>query len=151
MATYYDYTDADDLKLLPVTMRTAEELQEVSAIAEADAIAYYTEGAPNEDYTLRTVERAATQTGDYEYVYLVGYEEDADDADTGLALALKRAIAEVIRWRLTQWKREMGIASESDDRGRSKTYTLDAHTTNFPPAWNRWLEPFDSREDAWGV
>ncbi len=153
MATYFDAKNDNHLKLLPPSLRKAEDVADLATIVEADVIAVYTDPFNNEDFTLRETIRSSEEQGDFEFVHLAGYKLDADDVDTdpGLLLALRRTIAEVIRWRAAQWKREMGVASESDDRGKNRTYTLDAHSTNFPPGWDRWLDKFDTREPPWGA
>lgn len=154
MAAYFDTTDNADLAMLPKILRTAEELADVAAESEADVILQYTEpqAADSEDFTLRENLRFNVQTGDFEFVYLAGFTEDAadPDVDPGLKKAMKRTVAAVIHWRLNQWKREPGVISESDDRGKSRTYS-DQIDSPFPPGWDRWLAPFDTREPAWGT
>ncbi len=73
--------------------------------------------------------------------------------DPNLKLALKRAIAEVIAWRLNQWKSiEPGVeASSGTDGGvpKSKKFRATAED-RYPPDWTRWLYAFDSRPVLWG-
>lgn len=166
MATYFDATKQEHLELLPKTLRSDEMLKEVAAQAEADVIGMFTEGAPYTNYTDReaqlqdgivhteVVGEEITAVGlpsgavvPRLYVYLRGFKADASHAnvDPNLKLALRRTIAEVIRWRLMQWKRELGIQASSDSIGKNRTYHEDVRSA-FPPGWDRWLRPFKSDE-----
>lgn len=151
MTTYFNPGAPEDLRLLPTGARDAKDLPDVAGLAEADVINCYTRTIFYVA-TWMTVYRPATQlAGTDRWVFLRGYKEDAAQVtDAGFALAMKRAIAEVIRWRLGDWKNDPRVASEgSTAEGRSKSYR-DGADDNFPEGWDRWLEPYDTREPAWG-
>lgn len=162
MATYFIV--ANDKTLLPPDIRTDPELANVAPLAEADVIGMFTEAPPYLNYTARAgqladgivsqevqgVDISASVTGPQLRVYLRGYAVDAAQADTNLAAAMKRTIAEVIRWRMNQWKREQGLSSSSDSVGKNRAY-LENFQDAFPPEWDRWLRPFRSDEVCWGL
>lgn len=153
MTTYFNVGAPEDLRLLPTGSREAKDLPDVAALAEADVINEYTRTVVSIDsWAIVTQYRPATQlAGTDRWVYLRGFKEDASQVtDVGFGVAMKRAIAEVIRWRLGDWKTDQRVESEgSTTEGRSRSYRDDARDT-FPPGWDRWLEPFDTREPAWG-
>jgi hypothetical protein len=155
MASYFDWTADADKAFLPPEYRDASELQNVAAIAEADVIEFFTEYTGDTAYKVVSTVREQTDIADSDYmtVFLRGYEEDADDADVdpGLKRAMKKTIAEVIRWRMDKWKESAGLESETDDRGTTRTMMTEFLRGAFPPGWKRWLRPFDSSERAWGV
>lgn len=172
MANYFDYASADDKKLLLSSHRTHPDLETVAALAEADVIEHYTERPPEILYTARLGARVdgliTGATGRFEdvtttgqpssatvaqrRVYLLGYKTDSGHADVDPALktALKRAIAEVINWRLSRLTREPAVDSASDGGGKSRSFSPNSQDA-FPPEWSRRLEPFDSREGLVGL
>jgi len=88
-------------------------------------------------------------------VFLRGYKVNSQDpnVDQNLYFALKRTIAEVIAWRLNQWKAiEPGVSSTSGtDAGTPKSKTFRATAEDkYPPDWTRWLYAYDSRPLLWG-
>ena len=171
MATYF--STAADLGLLPPGMRTDAELANVAALAEADVIQHFTQDPPYFLYTEQLglqgfidasigVGEDITTQAPYAgavvpqvRVYLRGYKADSADplVDPNLKYALKRAIAEVIAWRLWQWKQlEPGVSAASGTDGgtpKSRTFRPTAED-RFPPEWYRWLLPYDSRPVLWG-
>lgn len=171
MASYFDSADADDKNLLRSGFRSHADLTSVAELAEADAIEFYTERPPEILYTSRlgtTLDGLVTgATGRYEdvsstglssnstapqrRVYLLGYKADANhvDVDPALRTALKRAIAEVINWRLTMLNRDAAVMSVSGDK-KSVLYAANSQDS-FPPDWNRRLTVFDSREGLIGL
>lgn len=170
MASYFDATAPADLQLLPQYMQSDSELAYIASQVEADVISMYTERAPYYLYTARqeylrnglvstetvgediSAQNAPTGAITPQLrVYLKGYKADASDAlvDPNLKTALKRTIAEVIRWRIVQWKREQGLMSSSDSEGTSRSYGPQS-SDPFPPNWNRYLKPFESGEAIFG-
>lgn len=165
MAPYFDPNDVSHLALLPAELREAQDLADVAADAEADVVNHYTRRAPDLRYTaqqpialdgqpvvLLLTDRTATQVGVGLYVFLEGYQEDADHAsvDPDLKTDLRRAIAEVIKWRLRRWSQDLAVQSEGNRDGMSRTYR-DAVDDPFPRGWDRWLRKHDSREPAWAI
>jgi hypothetical protein len=169
MATYFDATSPTDQALLPKAIRASEELANVAALAEADVIAQYTRSVPYLNFTSREEylrdgivstevvgEDISNQSAPSNaivprlMVFLRGYKVDSADAlvDPGLKLAMKRTVAEVTRWRLAQWHKEILISSSSDSIGKSRQYADNAGDA-FPPDWNRWLQPYESEEPLW--
>lgn len=145
----------------------------VAALCEADVIGYFTADPPYFLYTnqlgLQGFLDASGGMGEdvtnqgapsnaivpQLRVYLSGYKVDASNAavDPNLRLALKRTIAEVIAWRLNQWKSiEPGVASTSGtDAGAPKSRVFRATAEDrYPPDWTRWLYAYDSRPILWG-
>jgi hypothetical protein len=114
VATYFDATadSADVAGYLPAGYtRTAPRIWTVVASqAEADVIGRYTavlapgrlQDLPTDAVTTQTG-RTYTSLGDGTAVYLRGYTEDAADCtDAALVVAMKRAIADAIVWKLTR-------------------------------------------------
>lgn len=173
MTTYFDPNNTGDKNLLPPGMRSDSELANVASLAEADVIGYYTQEPAYFLYTnqlgLQGFFDASFGVGEditnqiapanavvpQVRVFLRGYKADAADpaVDPNLKLALKRSIAEVIAWRLNQWKEiEPGVASSSGtDAGTPKSKTFRATAEDrYPTDWTRWLYPYDSRPQLWG-
>lgn len=168
MATYFDPTDSTHLALLPVGMRQDSDLATIAAQVEADVIGFFTKQGPyinftnlerfleNGIVTTEVVGEDVTATGSpsnaivpHLYVYLKGYKADANDAnvDPNLKAALRRTIAEVIRWRMTQWKRELGV--QQAGKGKDRTmFSPDAYDP-FPQGWDRWLIQFRADDPLW--
>lgn len=154
-ATYFKPADPAHLALLPDKLRTATGLADVATEAERMAIDAFTAPAPEVLYTARLIRNrqatvVATVDGTDILVYLRGYAVDADAADPNLRLALRRAIANVIRWRLAQNRVDPIVASESSaDGSKTVTYRNDAQD-GLPEGWDDPLGPYDTREPPWG-
>jgi len=150
-AMYFQTSDPDHLALLPTKLRGASELVDVAAEAERMVIDQFTAPAPDLLYTARLIRNrqvtvVATVDGTDILVYLRGYAVDADAADANLALALRRAIANVIRWRLAQSRVDPIVASESSaDGSKTVTYRNEA-LDGMPDGWDDPLAPYDTRE-----
>jgi len=172
VASYFDPTDNTHLALLPAPLRAHAELFELAPVVEADVIGFYTRRVHDARYTvlqptgqpLKTVlpysfvftpRGYATDLGNGEYVYLIGYTLDAADplADPLLVAALRKEVAHVLRWRLRQWDRDPAIESESSGQamgGRNVKYRAWSEEP-FPRDFPRWTKPFDSRPITWGL
>lgn len=163
MTTYFDSNDVAHLALLPPEMREAQDLADVAAEAEADVINVFTKRTPDLRYTalqpavgdgaptvLLYSDRQATMIGDQLYVFLHGYQEDADHAsvDPDFKVAMRRAIAEVIKWRLRRWSQDLAVQSEGNRDGMSRSWR-DSAEDPFPKGWSRWLREYDTREPVW--
>lgn len=153
MTTYFDAKSQDDLALLPSGQRKHPDVEHMATVAEADVIRHFTKTMPSRIFTTFdpmssvTADGAAIyRIGDTErYVFLRGYNADASQADAALATAMKYAIAEVLSWQITHLGVETSVASSADGGGKSRSYR-HASKSKFPPSWDRWLQPFDTRE-----
>lgn len=155
MSSYFDSTDEADLAYLPERFRDTEELATIATQAEADCIRAYLFSPPGSLYTAREgwVSDAVLFDSDLNlYVWLRGYQIDAADPDTNVNFkqALKETIADVVTWRLRTWHRDPTIASESVERGKSKTFRPEAREP-FPMHWDYRLQIYDTREVTWGL
>lgn len=172
MASYFDISA--DKNLLPLGIRSAAELANVAAMAEAAVIGAFTMSPSYYLYTaydsfVRTQTNAtwllgysergagedisATTPGAAQIrVFLTGYKVDAAhaDVDPNLKTAMKRTIAMVIRWWMVGWNRGQGLASSSDLQSKTRSYRDNADHA-FPPDWDMFLRPFDCRPLAWGL
>lgn len=156
MATYFNPSDEDDKRLLPVSVRDNPEVADLAPVIEDEVITFYTEVL---DYPItpdRLRYRDATQIGgtsSVRWVFLRGYTEDSDDADVDAAFktAFKRTIARVIAWRIAQGKGDPLLVSESSaDGAKAKTRRRTAWEP-LPEGWNDLLAPYDTREPAWMI
>jgi len=170
VATYFDPTDPADLQLLPPSLRDAPVVEELAPLVEDDVIALYTRHYHDARYTLLqpvaspplgftqrpsfvfTPRGFATDIGGGQLVYLIGYMPDSADAqtDVGLVKAMKREIAETLRWRAKQWDRDPGVRSEGGQSGLTRSYA-ESVDDPFPPSFGRWLKPYDSRPTNWAL
>lgn len=163
MSGYFDASQAsDDLKLLPTHLRRDENLETLAAQVEAEIVAHYTTStfdAPA--YAWQAVDgwdgavlvdgpgAGAVKLTDYLYVRLRGYAPDGTLAEAYFKEAMRREMADVLRWRLTQAKRNPAIASESDG-DKSVTYVEDAAET-FPASFPLYLRPFVVVDGSWSL
>lgn len=150
MASYFQFDDADDLKLLHSSIRTSAELENVASSAEADVIATYRFRISGGSWRLRN-QILNSEGSPYLYpnedfvVYLDGYRPDADDALTSTLLkdALKRAIANVISHRLRSYNSQGKVKREK--RGRREVEFQSASDNDWPDNWSSSLAEFDLR------
>lgn len=166
MASYFDSTpESQDLLLLPESMRKSQEIANIATVAERDVIAKYTTRSPRWRHgphfwnwgfgswygQCSYVLTLGNQTLTF-YVWLLGYKEDADDADVDpdLKQALKDTIADVVAWRVRNRLKDPTIMSESTDDGKTVTYN-DQVRSPLPPDFDWRLLPFSVREPAWGI
>lgn len=158
MAPYFNFANEADLKLLPAWARSHSELEWLATQVEADVIRYYTRPLRDEFeafriqdalYPMALNSRTLELLGNHEAVYLWGFKLDADDpaVDPYLKAAMKRAVAEVMAWRLRQVRVDPMVTTESGE-GKSKTYRMDANEP-FPQGWERWLDNFEATEPMW--
>lgn len=138
--------ETTDLLLLPAGQRGHDELAAVAASAEADVLAQYT----------GLVFRTGCITVDAgtvveRYVYLKGYSIDPTLSAASFAIAFRREIARVIRWRLDQWQKKPLLTSESTGQGATaKSYRADAEAM-FPPDFGVGLRVFVIARDLAGL
>lgn len=145
---YFDVADDDHKALLPDSIRGGAELENVAADAEADVIAAFTDTCPSAS-SLDCVQLLdADGDGIGLYVCLKGYTTDPAEAEQNLAAAMRRSIAEVIRWKWPQRNREPSLSAESTDMGKSRTFRSDSEVP-IPASALRWLVPYDSRKPVY--
>lgn len=166
MANYFNPENADDLRLLPKALRSADDLEEIADEVEADILNVYTRAlnielspglgwyawGPLLAYRPATQLKNADGSLTNRWVFLRGYAQDANDSsvDPGLKLALKRAIAEVMRHRIGIKRADPLISSQTDTgQGMSKSFRAEV-LEPFPTGWDRWLAPYDTVQPLWG-
>lgn len=168
MASYFDATNDEDVALLPKKLQDDENLALLAARSEAEVIAQYTVNV----YTPIPIglgytaigqvpydlgpNTAAVKVAPFIYVCLRGYAVDPTAADgyaaaianaSGLYLALKREIAGVVTYRITQNKHETGLVMENDGT-KQRMYRQDAED-QWPRRFGFWLRDFDVRPVNW--
>lgn len=159
MTAYFNPADQNDLAYLPENFRQDSRVAALAPIVEADVIGEYTRSLPstfdlyriNESVYPLVVIGTYERLGTYLGVFLRGYKADASDSavDPYFKVAMKRAIAEVLVWRIQQVRVDPMVESESADN-KSKTYRPEA-SEPFPPSWKRWLLPFETQEVNWAL
>jgi hypothetical protein len=146
MATYFDPTNAADLKLLRSAFRDVAEILEIAAGAEADVIRMYTGRLYPWSAGKVMVGPPTSIGGNPErFVYLWGYTVDSAAASADFLDALKRTVAHVVDWRI-------GVSKRDPSMGAGQTKTIrslagDANT-EFPRGWNWRLHEYDVRPDS---
>jgi len=168
VSVYFDHTDPAHLALLPVGMRRSTELEDLAPEVEQDVLNHYTRRQHDMRYTVLqpvsappvgvaarptfvfTPRGYATDIGNGALVYLAGYTADSSDAlcDPNLRNALRREVADVLKWRLAQLSHDVGVASVSGQGGVTKSYREHADDP-FPPHFGRWLKAYDTRPPNW--
>lgn len=166
MANYFNPENADDLRLLSAPLRNDSDLEEIASEVEADILNVYTRAlnielspglgwyawGPLLAYRPATQLKRADGSTSNRWVFLRGYTQDANDptVDVDFKLALKRAIAEVMRHRIGIRRADPLVASQTDTgQGMSKSFRAEV-LEPFPTGWDRWLYPYDTREPCWG-
>jgi hypothetical protein len=127
----------NDLTMLPLSQRDHEDLANIATNAEADVIRHFTKAREHED-ALVLDSGLPTER----YVWIRGYQVDPNDADVtdGFRDAMRRTIANVIRWRIPRNAKPANVVAESGDK-RTKDYRPDAES-EFPPGFAAPLSPF---------
>lgn len=146
MATYFDITSYADINLLHGDVRNHCELSNVAAQVESDVINRFRErnrgaGYPYPYFASSVGTPYSTTDGKY-IIWLDGYKEDADEADTRLKDALRRTIADVISHRLRYYEEENGVKRFSQGRV-SIEYSGSGRDAEWPRQWSRRLTEFD--------
>lgn len=161
---YFDPTDAVNcLPLLPVTLQGSVDLARLSMECEADLLNHFTKPINRVTYlnypapaVLPIALRLTSVFTDLLNglgVFLAGYTVDPTQCtDTHFVTAIRRSVALLIQWRYTQSQRDVQVKQATGTAGTlaggQKTWaTFDA----MPPAWDRYMKPYDTREGEWGV
>lgn len=161
MSRYFDPTDPTHLALLPKGLREDEDLVNIAAVVEDDIIDAFTRLTP--DCTLR-YSNPSTLPSEWNlayglevgtvterWVWLKGYNPDAAQAIASFATAMRREVANTIRWRHARDNKKPNVESESaGDPATTKTYRADAEH-RFPPDFGRALEPFKIGATVWAI
>jgi hypothetical protein len=155
---YFDVNEPTHLALLPAEIREWVEVRDMAAAVEFDVIEKYTDRERDTSYTASGTAwnvpdplvigyRERVEVADGLYVYLKGYKADATEADAAFALAMRRAVADVLAWRVRRARATPAVQSESGQGSgaASKSYTNEWHS-NWPRGWQRWLRRYDTRE-----
>lgn len=149
---YFNAGGADnDVTLLPIRFRDAQELPDLADVVEQEIIAFYTRSThfdpiwAHRETSWGTIiwsgpYAGAVKIADGLYVMLRGYAEDAALAELRFKDAMRREIAHVLRWRLPQGKREPGVESDSD--GDRSTSFRDSADDRFPTSFPAHVGPF---------
>lgn len=117
-----------DSGLLHASVRSDPELDNAASKAEFDLFAAYTE----------------CRNGEF-VVCLKGYDEDPEKADPHLRAAVKRAIADIVSYRLRGYGDPPGVSSMSQGNRSVQFAGSSAGWSGFPKGWQRTLTPFDQR------
>jgi len=163
VTTYFQVTNAACLAMLPPDLRTSVDLAFLATEAEFDVLSFYTKPinrvtylnypAPAQLPVALRLTSVFTDLGNGNGVFLLNYTIDPTQCtDPGLVTAIRRTVAEVIRWRYPQLKRDVQVKQRSAPSGTSVSgSTTWIDFDQLPPGWNRWLRLWDTRENAWGV
>lgn len=151
--------ESPDVELLPAALRRDEDLAAIAAACEADVLAAYTKTVPSSS----NVRGSSGLTGfaatdlseayalDFTrgvYIFLRDYDPTVASCEPLLAQALKREIADLIRWRHRQWRADPLTASESaGDGGKASAFREDKNR-RFHESFGVHLLPFDIRPPA---
>jgi len=121
---YFDVTNPQHVALLPAEVREWSEVKDLAAAVEFDVIEKYTERERDTSYTASGTAwnvpdplvigyRERVEVADGVHVYLRGYKVDASLASADFALAMRRAIADVLAWRVRRSRTTLAVSSES--------------------------------------
>lgn len=149
---YFDAEDPAHIALLRENIRDVSELKDVAAAAEYDVIAAWsgTQFVGNTTYGTYTFESTLIRTSPFPiYCYLRNFTTDPEDsqADPMLVDALRRTIAQVIEWRVSQWKKDPVLRLQYAN-ATSLNYMDDANAM-FPANWRRRLHMWDVRPEVY--
>jgi hypothetical protein len=159
---YFDPDKTTDLAFLPVESQDATDLDLFASEAEADTILFYTRdlNVLNTHLwgwaTIRSLAQSPgmgyTPLGDNLGIFLRFYETDPADvattADaTAFVTAMKRTIAAVIGWRISQSK--IDTMATQEDSATRRVVRSSIHLEPYPPNWTRWLESFSTLPPVW--
>jgi hypothetical protein len=156
---YFDTEDeANCLALLPTELRVSEDLVFLAAQCEADVLNTFTRRVNTTSYTnfpiaatLPVAFRSTsvyTDLGNGLGVFLAGYTVDPTQCEDPLFVtAMRRTVAEVYRWRYQQNRRDVQVKQLSGGSGTASSgqKTFIGYDS-LPPAWDRYLKPYDTRE-----
>lgn len=138
----------NDLTLLPEELRDHTDVANIAAAAEADTIDRFTHPVTDPDELAVMLDEG---TAVERYVWLKGYAVDPAQAIASLTTALRREIAEVIRWRAARAAKKANLVSETAGNPMtSKQYRDDAEAL-YPPTFGTALRAFEIRRIYWGT
>lgn len=152
---FFDTTNAVHIAMLPEGLAGDSDLANLAANVEAAVLAAYTVFAGSGvDSSISIYQRSVLPEGSYElldalgegigvFVCLRGFDPDPTLCESYFAAAMRREIADALRWRWAQWRGSMTSASEGK-KDSSKSYRRDT-TDRLPPDFGSWLRPWDVR------
>ena len=158
--TFFDaLPESEDLRLLPAAMRRDEDLVAIATACEADVLAAYTGVVPRSLEAMGSAGVLAFSGNDLSdayaldstrgvYVFLRDYTPVLATCEPLLATALKREIADLIRWRFRQWRADPTTASESAGDGGKSSSFRDDKNQRYHASFGMHLRPFDIRPPA---
>ena len=157
---YFNPNQPPDRSLLHSSVRDHGELSHVAKQAERDVIARFTERLGPTTLTSAQVEPYRYTTGDQRFrVNLAGYHADPAEADgydadrgqwTGLAAALRLAIARVTSHRLRHYDQDEDVVSESRGERRVE-YREGKVDPLWPNGWRSSLDLYSIEEVAFHI
>ena len=161
---YFDTTDATIcLPLLPVNLRTSVDLLRLAAESEADLINHFTKPinrvtylnypAPAQLPVALRLTSVFTDLKNGVGVFLAGYTVDPSQCtDLLFVMAMRRTVALIIGWRYPQTQRDVQVRQATGSSGTAAAGQKSwAPFDALPPAWARYLKPYDTREGEWGI
>lgn len=145
-----------DLKLLPPSIRTRDDLAYLVEEAEREVISHYTRRRQDIRFRVSAivadlkdgVEHLRDTTRDA-VVFLRYYKEDPEDIDTSdpqrqkFVDAMRREIADVVKHMAETEDQQHGVTSKSQG-SKSISYS-SGRVDRLPPTFGRHLKPFDLR------
>ena len=148
MSAFFDATATADLALVTTTFRANADLVTLAAVTELDVIEQFTRPEPprssfNSEFFLSQ----GYALGQGDYVALRGFNPDADlVTDSGLKLALKYTIVDVLVWRLAKTDENPALQTVTTAQGQVRVKSQGFHEP-FPPGdWSYRLRRWDLRQ-----
>lgn len=155
-ALYFDPTNPADVALVNPLFQNDPLLSQAATMVTQEILDAFTQEVHGiirmSSFSLGSNISNAFRIGDRLYVALRGYSTNANDAatDPQFLLAYKRTIADMIPWRIRQWRRDPMIQSETSQTGPATTYRGQASWT-YPRGVMRRMFPFDLRSPQWSI
>jgi hypothetical protein len=134
----------DDIGLLPKDYHNADQLQDVVDAAEVDVLEAFTSDTDHQD---ESFELSADPPL---YICLKGYNSNLTLMNALLKTRLKRVIADVVVWRINQWKKNPLVGGSSSSDKSSMSYKANANDL-LPTSILKRLSAFDLRPPLWAI
>jgi hypothetical protein len=160
---YFDTTDATNcLALLNPDLRGSVTIPWLAGECEADVLNAFTKQFNPITYVgypiaaVLPISFASTSVftdlGNGLGVFLRGYTVDPTQCTDPLFVkAIRRTIAGVITWRWPQTQRDPQVKQASGAGSLSAGQKTWSSYDPLPPAWDRYLKPYDTRDIGWGI
>lgn len=154
MAVFFDIDNLNDLNLLHKSVREDYEIQNVVDQVEWEII---------DSFKQRDMESLTTYESFFRYengqdprddirVRLVGYDEETPvDSEEGLKEALRRTIADIVSWVLSNYDKPNNVTSRRSGN-RSISYAGTVPTwRDFPHGWDKRLHNYNAKIAGYGI